>query len=320
MGLFVKVFTLTLDTLAQWCYNVVVQQLELLQKLQTNEGLQMKKLLATLLCGLLAGSMLTACASTTETEESYITLDETLASEEYAIGFRADDVALAQAVQDILDDMCEEGVTATISETWFGTDLFITGRDWPREAELTADDTSLDDIIEAGVLVMGLDDSFPPMGFRDEDNNIVGFDVDLATEVCARLGIELVLQPIDWDSKELELEAGNIDCVWNGMTATEERAEAMYLSQPYLDNEQVIIVAESSGITTLDDLEGLTIGLQSGSSAVEAYEASDLVNTTEVVEYADNVSVFLDLQAGRVDAFLVDAVAGNYIVANDGDI
>ena len=157
------------------------------------------------------------------------------------------------------------------------------------------------------------------MGFRDENNEIVGVDIDLATEVCKRLGVELVVQPINWDSKELELTSGKIDCIWNGMTVTDERIEAMFLSKPYLDNRQVVIVEEGSKIGQVSDLAGKTVGLQKGSSAREAFDANPIASQVkEVVEYEDNVSAFLDLQAGRIDALLVDEVAGNYIISTYG--
>lgn len=110
--------------------------------------------------------------------------------------------------------------------------------------------------------VVGLDDSFPPMGFRDENNDIVGFDVDLAKEVAQRLGMEVVLQPINWDTKELELDSGNIDVIWNGLTITEERKEVMDFTQPYLENDQVIVVKSDSEIATKADLAGRNIGVQ----------------------------------------------------------
>ena len=95
---------------------------------------------------------------------------------------------------------------------------------------------------ENGKLIMGLDDSFPPMGFRDEKNEIVGFDVDIAKEVTSRMGVELVLQPIDWKAKEMELKNKNVDVLWNGFTITEERKQELTFSEPYMYNEQIIVV------------------------------------------------------------------------------
>ena len=121
-------------------------------------------------------------------------------------------------------------------------------------------------------LIMGLDDSFPPMGFRGDNNEIVGFDIDLAKEVTKKLNMELVLQPIDWGTKELELNSGKITCIWNGLSVSPERQEAMALSKPYLANKMVIITTADSPINTKADLEGKNVGLQTGSTAVQALE------------------------------------------------
>lgn len=274
------------------------------------------KIFAALLALTMAAVSLFSCG---KTEKKYVILPEDFGSEEYAIGFRPGDVALAKEVQRILDEMCEDGTSAKISEKWFGTNLIVNDRDYPKDQEVSADDTSLEDLKSRGKFILGLDDSFPPMGFRDENNEIVGVDIDLAAEVCKRLGVELVVQPINWDSKELELTSGKIDCIWNGMTVTDERIEAMFLSKPYLDNRQVVIVEEGSKIAQVSDLAGKTVGLQKGSSAREAFDANPIASQVkEVVEYEDNVSAFLDLQAGRIDALLVDEVAGNYIIATYG--
>lgn len=274
------------------------------------------KIFAALLALTMAAVSLFSCG---KAEKKYVTLPEDFGSEEYAIGFRPGDVALAKEVQRILDEMCADGTADTISQKWFSTNLIVNDRDYPRDEEVSADDTSLEDLKSRGKFVLGLDDSFPPMGFRDENNEIVGVDIELAAEVCKRLGVELVVQPINWDSKELELTSGKIDCIWNGMTVTDERIEAMFLSKPYLDNRQVVIVEEGSKIAQVSDLAGKTVGLQKGSSAREAFDANPIASQVkEVVEYEDNVSAFLDLQAGRIDALLVDEVAGNYIIATYG--
>ncbi|MCF7942265.1 MAG: transporter substrate-binding domain-containing protein, partial [Spirochaetia bacterium] len=109
-------------------------------------------------------------------------------------------------------------------------------------------DESLKYILDKGTFVLGLDDSFPPMGFRGEDGEITGFDIDLAREVCTRMGVELKLQPIDWDAKILDLNSGDIDVIWNGLTITEDRQEKINFSKPYIANKQIIIVQAASGI------------------------------------------------------------------------
>ena len=103
-------------------------------------------------------------------------------------------------------------------------------------------DNSLEELKSRGVFVLGLDDSFPPMGFRSDDDEIVGFDIDLASEVASRLGVSFKAQPIDWDAKEMELSTGKIDCIWNGLTITPERENALALTKPYLSNDQVLVV------------------------------------------------------------------------------
>ena len=186
----------------------------------------------------------------------------------------------------------------------------------------TAADTSLEAIQEKGELILGLDDSFPPMGFKDENGEIVGFDIDVAREVCAILGVELKLQPIDWNSKEMELNTGNIDCIWNGMSVSPEREEAMSLSIPYLDNHMALVVLPDSGIATVADMAGKNLAVQTGSTAEEALDApegADLKNAVASVNgFADNLTALMDLETGASDAVLIDDVVANYLIATSG--
>ena len=181
-------------------------------------------------------------------------------------------------------------------------------------------DTSLDDVLKKGTFVMGLDDSFPPMGFRNDANEIVGYDVDLASEVAKRLGVELVLQPIDWAAKEMELNTKKIDCIWNGFTMTAEREEAMAFSKPYLQNAQVVVVRNDSGFTRLSDLAGRTVGLQAGSSAQEALNsAADFkASLANVAEFRDNLTALLDLELHGIDAVVMDRVVAEYSIQQSG--
>ena len=119
---------------------------------------------------------------------------------------------------------------------------------------------------DENTLVLGMDDSFPPMGFRNENNELVGFDIDLATEVCNKLGMKLEVQTISWAAKEQELDSGNIDCIWNGFGYTEERNEAMTLSDMYIKDESIFFVKQDSEYTSQEDLKGKKIGIQNGST------------------------------------------------------
>jgi polar amino acid transport system substrate-binding protein len=177
-------------------------------------------------------------------------------------------------------------------------------------------DNSWDKVKEKGKFVLGLDDSFPPMGFRDDSNNIVGFDIDVAKEASKRLGIELVVQPINWDAKEQELNTGNIDAIWNGFTITKERQQQILFTKPYMKNRQVIVVNKDSNINSLKDLAGRRIGLQAESSAADALNQSeDFKNTLkEAVEYKDNVIALMDLEKGGIDGVLMDEIVARYFI------
>ncbi|MDR2403314.1 MAG: amino acid ABC transporter substrate-binding protein [Spirochaetaceae bacterium] len=181
-------------------------------------------------------------------------------------------------------------------------------------------DTSLAYILDRQKLILGLDDSFPPMGFRNENNEIVGYDVDLAKEAARRIGVELVLQPIDWNAKEQELNTKEIDCIWNGFTITDERKKVITYSPPYLENAQVIVVKAGSPVRTLADLTGKIIGLQAGSSSVDALEdAAELkASVKEVIEYKDYLTALMDLDVGGADGILIDLVVANDNIKRSG--
>ncbi len=186
-----------------------------------------------------------------------------------------------------------------------------------------ADDSSSDSEaaelpkLSQDTIVVGLDDEFPPMGFRDENNEIVGFDIDLAKAVGEKLGVEVQFQPIDWNAKEIELESGKVDMLWNGLTITEERAATMDFTDPYLNNKQIIVVKNDSEIQSKADLEGKVVGIQDGSSAVEAVNADELASAIELSTYDTNILALSDLDIGRVDAVVADEIVLRYYLANN---
>ncbi|HBI53044.1 MAG TPA: amino acid ABC transporter substrate-binding protein [Ruminococcaceae bacterium] len=185
------------------------------------------------------------------------------------------------------------------------------------QASAAAADESLQKVLDAKKLVLGLDASFPPMGFTDESNEIVGFDIDVAQEVCTRLGIELVKQPINWDTKEEDLKVGKIDCIWNGMSINPARAEVMNLSEPYMKNEMIFVVPGNSDVKTMDDLKGKTVGVQTGSSAQEILEASDLYSSITVTPLEDNITLLNQMELGFSDAVFLDSVVANYLITSN---
>jgi len=169
----------------------------------------------------------------------------------------------------------------------------------------------------AAAIVVGLDDNFPPMGFRDEKNDLVGFDIDLAAEAGKRLGVEVKFKPIDWNAKEAELNGKRVDVLWNGLTITEERKANILFTKPYLENRQIIVVLEKSPIKTKANLKGKVVGVQDGSSAIEAVEKDKATakSLKELKKFADNVAALMDVSTGRLDALVVDEVVGRYYTA-----
>lgn len=186
-----------------------------------------------------------------------------------------------------------------------------------REKTTDTADVSLQKVLDAGQLVIGLDGGFPPMGFVDGSGEIAGFDVDVAQEVCNRLGIKLVTRTIDWAAKEDMLNSGEIDCIWSAMSITPARAETMNLSDPYMQNEVIILVPRSSDVRLPRDLKGKTVGVQAATTPMEALEASDIYRDVSVV-YDNNLVLMEKLRNGELDAMVTDSVLAYYFF-NSGD-
>lgn len=170
-----------------------------------------------------------------------------------------------------------------------------------------------------GELIVGLDDAFAPMGFRDEDGNLVGFDIDLANAAGEYLGLNVTFKPIDWDAKDMELSSKRIDCIWNGMSVLPERIEAYSLTKKYLNNKIVIMTLDPElNITSTADLANVTLGTQVSSAALSTMQANPDWSTFEanVTEYATYDEAILAMQGGRVQAIVVDQVLGEYKNAN----
>lgn len=178
-------------------------------------------------------------------------------------------------------------------------------------------DASLQKILDSGELVLGLDSNFPPMGFVDENGEITGFDIDLAEETCRRMGVKLVKKPINWEDKEKELNNGNIDCIWNGLSMSSSRDEEMSLSEPYMKNDLIFAVSNDSGIKTLKDLKGKKVGVQSGSIAETSIAASKISSDIIMVKEADNVHLFNMLEEGFLDSVYMDSVFAYYYISEN---
>jgi len=169
-------------------------------------------------------------------------------------------------------------------------------------------------------LVVGFDAEFPPYGYKDDNGSYVGFDLDLAQEVCDRNNWTLVKQPIDWDAKDSELDSGSIDCIWNGFTINGRENDYTW-SEPYIDNKQVVVVKADSGINSLADLKGKIVETQKDSSALAALEGDkkDLADTFQTLtQIADYNTGFMDLESGACDAVAVDIGVAQYQISQKG--
>ena len=179
-------------------------------------------------------------------------------------------------------------------------------------------DESLNKVLESKKFILGLDATFVPMGYTDDNDQIVGFDIDVAQEVCDRLGVELVKQPINWDTKETDLDLGKIDCIWNGLSVSPSRAEAMNLSEAYMQNDMIFTVMNDGKYTSSAQLEGKVVAVQNGSTAQEILEASDIGKTVTINAIATNVEALQQLELGLVDGVFLDSVVANYLITTTG--
>ncbi|WP_338626139.1 amino acid ABC transporter substrate-binding protein [Selenomonas sp. TAMA-11512] len=169
-------------------------------------------------------------------------------------------------------------------------------------------------------IVIGLDDNFPPMGFHDESNEIVGFDIDLAKELSKRLGTPVEFKAIDWASKEAEIASGRIDAIWNGLEITEERKKNLLFSEPYMNNRLLIFRrAKDDSIRSEADLAGKAVATQSGSSTAEDYVDGNASKFSSTKKYPEYLSAFMDLEAGRIDAVICDEIIGRYYMSKHPD-
>ncbi|MBQ7453623.1 MAG: amino acid ABC transporter substrate-binding protein [Selenomonadaceae bacterium] len=164
--------------------------------------------------------------------------------------------------------------------------------------------------------IIGLDDEYPPMGFKDEKGEIIGFDVDLAKEVGKRMGVEFVFKPIDWEQKKEEITSGKIDILWNGTDITDERKEYMIFTRPYMDNRQILLVKKDNphNIHSGNDLEGKVVGTQAGSSSRNYVDDTPTLKNSfkEFKTYLNFKEAFAELDSGNVDVLICDEIAARY--------
>lgn len=182
-------------------------------------------------------------------------------------------------------------------------------------------DTSLTDVQEAGYFTLGLDADFAPMGFTDENGEIVGFDIDLAKAVAEKMGVQVEVKPIDWDAKSMELSTGKIDVIWNGFSITDDRRKEVLFSNPYLSTKQSIIVKNGSEIKTKADLAGKKIALQDGSTSEDALKADvatyESIGDDNISRFKENSQVLMEVDTGRADAAVIDEIFVRYYLQKE---
>lgn len=216
----------------------------------------------------------------------------------------------------------EETQTDASQETETADETEEAAEDEAEEAEEVSDVTDSSSI---KTFTVGFDAEYPPYGYMDDNGEYTGFDLELAQAVCDLEGWKLVKKPINWDSKDMELNSGSIDCIWNGFTMN-GREDDYTFSVPYVDNSQVIVVAENSGISTLADLAGKIVGVQAASAALDLLQSEEeggqkaLADTFgSLNEFADYNTAFTELQAGALDALAIDVGVAKYQLNSRGE-
>jgi ABC-type amino acid transport substrate-binding protein len=251
-------------------------------------------------------------SATSSQASKYTILSQPLKDEHYGVGFKLGDTDLRDAVEVTLVAMYKDGTVAKIAKPYAkqGIDM---------DKWTLKDTTDVMPADKGGIttLTVGFDDTFAPYGYQDTKGNYVGFDLDLAREVCKRMDWQFVAKPIDWSAKDLQLNSGNINCIWNGFTI-EGRENAYTWTDPYMDNKQVIVVKSDSGITDFAGLVGKHIVTQATSAALTDLQENTTINTggTVIDQVPDYNTAFMDLEQGSDDAIAIDYPQAIFQISN----
>ena len=274
----------------------------------------MKKIICVVLAALMLLA-LSACGAK-KGPVTYDFLSETLGVESYAIGFRKGDDALAATVSGAVKALVKDGTFAKIGENYPDIkDYLCLSPEDIKDTDLPKRDSG----DPTYTFVHGFDLDYPPYSYLQDDGTVGGFDVELCQAVCAYLGWNYEPLPFNWDAKDAELNAGSCDCIWSGFTK-EGREDDYCWGISYSKNTQGILVGSNSGIKTLADLKGKTVGVQTATSALDLLEGDrkDLADTfKELKVYETYTIAFADLKAGAIDAIAIDMTAGSFLIASD---
>ena len=274
----------------------------------------MKKIVCLALAALM---LLALCACGKEKGPvTYGFLEETLGVESYAIGFRKGDDALMQTVSGAVKALVKNGTYAKIGENYPDIkDYLCLKAEDIKDADLPAEGSGDPNY----TFIHGFDLDYPPYSYLQDDGSVGGFDVELCQAVCAYLGWQYQPLPFNWDAKDAELNAGSCDCIWSGFTL-EGREDDYCWGIVYSNNTQGILVGSNSGIKTLADLKGKTVGVQTATSAMDLLEGDrkELADSfKELKVYETYTIAFADLKAGAIDAIAIDMTAGSFLIASE---
>lgn len=277
----------------------------------------MKKVLCLML-SLALVLALAACGggSSGGSSVTYGFLDETLGVESYAIGFRKGDDALAEQVNGAVKALVKNGTYDKIAESYPDIKEYLS----LKAADISDSEIAAEGSGDSGFTFKhGFDLDYPPYSYLQDDGSVGGFDVEMCRAVCDYLGWGYEAVPFNWDAKDFELTSGSCDCIWSGFTK-EGREDDYLWGITYSANTQGIMVASNSGIKTLADLAGKTVGVQTATSALDMLEDSqaDLAATFQDLKIYETYTVaYNDLKAGAIDAIAIDMTAGAYLLSSD---
>lgn len=214
--------------------------------------------------------------------------------------------------------MCACGAPASQSQSASGADSASTAEAADTTTETGAADSDLAYIQGKGSMTIGYT-VYEPMNYTDENGEFTGFDTELATAVCEKLGVEPDFVEINWDTKFVELEAKSIDCVWNGMTLTDDIQANQATTQPYVKNAQVVVMKADADYTSTADLVGKTVAVEAGSAGQSTVEGDENLMQADVITKTVQTDCLMEVAAGTADAAVLDLTLASAMIGEGTD-
>lgn len=234
-----------------------------------------------------------------------------LAVEEYGIGFRTGS-DIVDEVNKIIKELYNDGTLKTIAEKYDLAANLLEPKDVPSKA---SGDSDLDYIKKNGKMIIGYT-VYDPMNYTDDNGEFVGFDTEFAKAVCEKLGVTPEFVEINWDTKEIELNAKSIDCIWNGFTINDEREENLDFSIPYILNKQVVVIrkADKDKYTDTASLASAKLAAETASAGEDAIKDDENLSKASYTAVPKQTDALLEVKASTVDAAVLDYTLANSMV------